>query len=127
MPSSVATAELVLAALVAACGPTPRSGGSGVDANRPADGDTTQFPDGSNNMDASTSIYAHTANALYRVDPTTLAITRIGQFTFTTGDEQITDIAINKSGLMIGISFSSVYQIDTSTAAATRLSGGLMG
>lgn len=74
-----------------------------------------------------TFVYAHTSNDLYRVDPDTLAVTRIGAFTFTNGNDQITDIAIDKTGQMIGISFTSVYRIDPNSAATTRLTSGLTG
>ena len=74
-----------------------------------------------------TFVYAHTASTLYRVDPDTLAITMVGNFRWSNGSDQMTDIAIDKTGLMIGVSFTAVYRIDPSTAQATRLSTGLSG
>lgn len=74
-----------------------------------------------------TSVFAHTATALYRVDPDSLAITKVADFAFADAPEQITDIAIDRSGLMIGISFASVYRIDPATAVATRRASGLIG
>ncbi len=71
-----------------------------------------------------TYVYAHTSSALYRVDPDTLAVMLVGNFS---GGDSITDIAIDKSGLMIGISFTSVYRIDPSNAQTTLLSSGLSG
>lgn len=115
---------LMMVALVVACGPNQRDGNGDLDASVNGDGDNGST-DGTTAVQ--TYVYAHTSSALYRVDPDTLAITMIGAFTFSTGNDQITDIAIDKNGLMIGISFGSVYQIDPSTAAATRLSSGLTG
>jgi hypothetical protein len=113
---------------VAACGPPARDNGpngDGVDA--PGAGDDSGNTGGDGSTAETASVYAHTATELYKVDPDTLAISRIGAFTFTTGSDQITDIAIDKNQLMIGISFGSVYRIDPTTAAATRLSNGLSG
>lgn len=105
-----------------ACGPGSRNTGDD-------DGTTDAGTDGTSNPGdaaATTYIYAHTASQLYRVDPDTLAITLAGNFSFAGGgSDQITDIAIDQSGLMIGISFTSVYRIDVTTAVCTRLSQNL--
>lgn len=74
-----------------------------------------------------TYVFAHTASELYRVDPDTLAITKVGNFGWSNGSDQMTDIAIDKTGTMIGISYTAVYRVNTTTAAATRLSTGLSG
>lgn len=73
-------------------------------------------------------VYAHSATALYRVDPDTLAITKVGDFGWgSVGSDQMTDIAIDKAGTMIGISFSRVYRVDTTNAQTTLLSNALDG
>jgi hypothetical protein len=74
-----------------------------------------------------TYVYAHTASTLYRVDPDTLAISLVGNFQWPGGSDQMTDIAIDKSGLMIGVSFDKVYRVDPSNAHATLLSASLDG
>lgn len=112
----------VAALAVSACGPNQRKNPGDDDDG--TDGGTT---DADNNPppDASvmTFVYAHTSSQLYKVDPDTLQVTLIGTFTFAGGgSDQITDIAIDKTGLMIGISFTSVYKIDPANAACTRLS-----
>jgi hypothetical protein len=116
--------KLALCALiVAACGPGNRDGGNGGDDDSPPDAlDLPPPPD-----PVQTFVYAHTRNQLYRVDPDTLAITLVGNFSFPTGNEDITDIAINKANELIGISFSAVYRIDPTNATGTRLSTGLSG
>ena len=111
------------AAALFACGPNQRKNGADddgtVDANNQTDADNSGGDGGETVM---TFVYAHSSSALYRVDPDTLAITLVGNFTFGGGSDQITDIAIDKTGLMIGISFTSVYRIDATNAACTRLS-----
>jgi hypothetical protein len=74
-----------------------------------------------------TYVYAHTASTLYRVDPDTLAISLVGNFQWPGGSDQMTDIAIDKTGLMIGVSFDKVYRVDPSNAHATLLSASLDG
>jgi hypothetical protein len=113
--------------LAAACGPAARDD---RDAGSTVDGGGSNDPNDPNNPGdppLQTFVYAQTATTLYRVDPDTLAIDQVGDFTFTSGRDDITDIAIDKSGLMIGISFGAVYRIDTNTAAATLLSDDLQG
>jgi len=112
-------------AVLAACGPGPRrnTGDDGTDASAQADADDTP-----SDAAVMTFVYAHTSSQLYRVDPDTLGVQLVGAFTFGGGgSDQITDLAIDKTGLMIGISFTSVYRIDPSTAACTRLSQDLTG
>ena len=112
----------------AACGPAGRGddtgggGGGGVDASDNGSGS------GSGSGDVSvTYVYAHTSSALYRVDPDTLAITKIADFAWSSGTDSMTDIAIDKTGVMIGVSYAAVYRIDVTTAVATRMSTGLSG
>ncbi|MGE0548764.1 MAG: hypothetical protein AB7O24_11995 [Kofleriaceae bacterium] len=116
---------LVLApAWFAACGPGARSNGMGdddeVDASVPGH-------DAPGTTEGTTFVYAHTSTKLYRVDPEMLTITEVGDFVWSADDDSMTDIAIDKTGAMIGISFTSVYSIDPATAKATRLTAGLTG
>jgi hypothetical protein len=111
------------AAAVSACGPGTRpspGGGDVVDA-QPA-------PDSSGGGTGEvTFVYAHTATELYKVDPDTLQITKIGAFQWSNGSDQMTDLAIDKTGRMVGVSFGAVYEVDPTNAKATRLSTGLTG
>lgn len=114
---------LVVLSAAAACGPGHRSGGGGDD-----DGvDASPAPDTPGGNPEVTFVYAHTATELYRVDPDTLQITLIGAFQWPGLPDQMTDLAIDKTGRMVGVSFGSVYQVDPATAKATRLSSGLSG
>ncbi len=114
----------------AACGPAGRQGGAGDDdaVDGGVDASDNGSGSGSGSGDVSvTFVYAHTASALYKVDPDTLAITMIGNFAWSNGSDSMTDIAIDKTGVMIGVSFTAVYRIDVTTAVATRMSDGLSG
>lgn len=117
--------SLIAFMVLCACGPGDRMAG-GDDGTSPPDGNGGGGG-GDGGPGEQTFVYAQTATELYRVDPDTLAITLVGPFTFTGVREDITDIAIDKNNVMIGISFGSVYRIDPTTAAATKLSGGLSG
>jgi len=115
-------ASIALGLAMMNCGPSGRDRAGGGD-----DGGTDLVDGGgiaSGDAAVQTFVYAHTASTLYKVDPETLALSSVGNFP---GGVEITDIAINKFGVMIGISFTAVYRIDPTTAACTRLPGGLSG
>lgn len=123
-----ATSLLVSIAFVCACGPAGRDdelggGDDGIDDMGSGSGSGSGSGGGEQ-----VYVYAHSSSALYRVDPDTLAITKVGDFGWgSVGSDQMTDIAINKSGTMIGVSFGSVYRVDTTTAQTTLLSDALDG
>ncbi|MEO8840266.1 MAG: hypothetical protein ABI591_14740 [Kofleriaceae bacterium] len=117
---------LLLAVLACACGPATRQDNGGIDATS---GGTDGAGSGSGSGDngGTVYVYAHTASTLFRVDPDTLAITQIGPFVWPTGSDEMTDIAIDKTGQMIGVSFTSVYRVDPTNAHTTLLSPNLAG
>jgi len=111
-------------ALAAACGshgraaPDASSGGGSADAST----------GGSDSSPQQVFVYAHSSSTLYRVDPDTLAISMVGDFGWPSSvPDQMTDIAIDKTGKMIGVSFTSVYEVDSGTAKTTLLSSSLDG
>ncbi|MBA3454801.1 MAG: hypothetical protein H0T42_17065 [Deltaproteobacteria bacterium] len=110
--------------LCAACGPAEREPGGGAGPDGGVDASGTGTDSGHVSV---TFVYAHTESALYKVDPDTLAITQIGSFVWSHGTDSMTDIAIDKTGVMIGVSFTSVYRIDVTNAVATRISDSLSG
>jgi hypothetical protein len=67
------------------------------------------------------AVYANSDSELYLVDPDTLKVTLVGPFAWPNGYDQMTDIAIDKNGLMIGVSFDKVYSVDKTTAECTFL------
>lgn len=62
------------------------------------------------------TIYANSPDALYRVDPVTFAVAKVGNFN---AGEQMTDVAVTPAGLVYGISFTTLYAINKTTGAAT--------
>lgn len=68
-------------------------------------------------------VFAHTEGSLFEVDPDSLAITEIAPFSWppNTDIAKLTDIALDKLGRMIGVSKTTVYEVDPKTAACTRL------
>jgi len=66
-------------------------------------------------------VYAHSAETLYAVDPEDLSLTTVGAFIWPEGDDQMTDIALNDRGNMVGVSFSRIYSVDKETAECTLL------
>jgi hypothetical protein len=116
---------VLLLALVAACGPAATIGDD--DDTGGADAAPGAGPDADpNRPDAApaaenAAVYAHSSGALYRVDPDDLEVTLVGNFGWPNGSDSMTDIAIDRDGNMVGVSFDSVYAIDKDTAAATYL------
>ena len=112
-----------LALLAAACGPTPINNpsiGGHSDASVP-------FPPPGLSVDAGAVqpapnvVYAHGPDTLFLVDPGTLEVTPVARFTWPFAPDKMTDIAIDRNGDMIGISFDTVYAVDKSTATCRRL------
>ncbi len=116
--------------LAAACGDSPRDrvgdgGGGGGDAGG-GGGDAGGGGDGPRS-DGEAYVFAHSSSALYRIDPDTLNITLVGEFDWPSFSDEMTDLAIDGDGRMIGISFGAVYEVDPVTARATLLSSSLPG
>jgi hypothetical protein len=122
-------AILCACVVLAACGSNVRPGGSGLPDGGGGTGDGNGSGNGSGSNGETVYVYAQTASTLYRVDPDTLAITKVGDFGWpsSVGTDQMTDIAIDKNGQMIGVSFSRVYRVDPANAQTTLLSSNLGG
>lgn len=116
-----------MAIVACACGGPHRDPGTGGDDDGTVDADPGGGGGGDGAVPEMVFVYAHTSSALYKVDPDTLAITKVGDFVWSNGSDQMTDIAIDKTGRMLGVSYTAVYQVDVSNAHATRLSTGLTG
>lgn len=117
---------LVLAVLFVGC---TDDFSRGPDGGKLPPGSDSQFtdlaptlPDGVVPYTGNPVVYAHSATELYSVDPTNLQVTLIGAFKWPGGiADQMTDIALDRDGKMTGISFDTVYSVDTKTAACTFL------
>jgi hypothetical protein len=114
----------LLLCLLVACGPGARSDDTGGD-----DGGGDDAPDAGDLPDPpeNSAVYAHSSSTLYRVDPVSFEVTEVGPFVWPGFAESMTDIAIDKDGLMIGISYGSVFRVDSGNANCTLLSNNLQG
>jgi hypothetical protein len=65
------------------------------------------------------AVYAHSADELYKINPDDFAVTLVAAFGADCADDDITDIAIDDDGNMVGISVTTLYSIDSDTAACT--------
>ncbi len=101
-----------LVSLLAACGASAVADDepAGIDAR--VDAPTSDATD----LDFS-KVYAHSGTVLYRLDTTTLLPVEIGPF--NTGNQSITDIAVDKNDRMLGVSLDNIYEINPATGAAT--------
>jgi hypothetical protein len=123
-------AAVLLAVVVAACGPSAGDDDPGADGGLGADDGGLQldsswpWPDGASpdtGVGFQGAVYAHSATQLYSIDPDTLEVTLVGPFQWPSGSDQMTDIALDKDANMVGISFGTVYAVNKDTAACTRL------
>lgn len=66
-------------------------------------------------------VYAHTSLELFRVDPRSLTVRSVGEFSFSDDerDHAMTDIAVNAAGEVWGVTFDAIYRIDATTARCT--------
>jgi hypothetical protein len=117
--------SLAIASLCVACGP-PLQPADDFDAHPedvPDAGPDAFRPD-ARPVPFTGSVYVHSYDNLYAVDPETLEVTLIGPFGWPEGfeDELMTDIAVDRDGDITGISFGAVYAVDKDTAACTYLS-----
>jgi hypothetical protein len=68
------------------------------------------------------AVYAHTSSELYYLGVKRLEVFRVAAFAFDNGfPEQITDIAIDRWGVLWGISFDNIFVIRPDTAQAWRI------
>jgi len=69
------------------------------------------------------TVYAHTSSELYYLDVKTAEVYLVGAFQFPSGasSREMTDIAIDRHGVLYGISFDDVFVIHPQTAKCWRL------
>ncbi len=77
--------------------------GSGTQSNQPA------------------VVYGHSPDTLYKVDPTSKAVTVIGTFQ---GCSSVIDLALDKDSNMVVTTSSGFYRVDPATAACTMIAQG---
>jgi hypothetical protein len=71
-------------------------------------------------------VYAHSGSDLYRVDPETLAVSRIGPFTLQEGGitrplNNVTDIAVDRGRRIVGLTYNRLLEIDGATGACKAI------
>ncbi|HEX5057845.1 MAG TPA: hypothetical protein VFV99_00740 [Kofleriaceae bacterium] len=119
-------AGLLAAVLLFACGPSNRGNGDDDTGGGIDSGNGSGSGSGSGGGEQ-VFVYAHSPSTLYKIDPDTLQVQMVGAFNWgSVGSDQMTDIAIDKNGQMIGVSFTRVYRVDPSNAATTLLSSQLV-
>lgn len=106
------------------------TGGSGPSLPPPSDGgislgDTAPAANTPPGMDV--VVYAHSGSDLFKVDPKSLEVSRVGNFLIRGENDKVqylntvTDIAVDKVGRMTGITFNELLAINTGNAECTRL------
>jgi len=66
-------------------------------------------------------VWGHSSNTLYKLDPTTKAVTVVGKFD---GCSDIIDIALDESSVMYATTKKALYTIDKSSASCTKIADG---
>lgn len=115
-------------ALTCACGPATRQTPGDDDAGGGGGGGTDANNSDSGNQTGPSLVYAHTGSALYRVDSTTLSTVYIGPISGI-GTQSLTDLAVDKSQNMVGITLDKVFALalpasGSGTVTATPLGSG---
>lgn len=87
------------------------TGSDAVDAKA----DTSTSPQGLG------TLYAHTSSTLYRLDPAGFA--KVADFQFDKNQGSMTDIALDQSGVLYGVTFGDLFQCDKATAKCNWLAG----
>ncbi len=82
----------------------------------PDEGDV--FPDDPNQPGVviPKKIYAHSSSALSTVDVVDYSVVKIGPFMWPNGNDSMTDIAIDRYGVLYGVSFGRAYVCNPTTA-----------
>lgn len=105
---------LYLSVLLCACGSPARNG-------QPATADASNSGSGTDGQPAETSrVYAHSGGTLFRIDTHNLGTIQIGNMTGL-GTQSLTDLAVDKSDHMVGITLDKLYTIDAATGDVTLI------
>ncbi len=97
-------------------------GGPGGASSTGSTGSTGSTSTSSGAGGAAAEVFAHSGTTLYKLDPTTLAVTTVGDFVGCGGS--VIDIAIDKNGEMWGARYSALVKIDKVTADCTVIAAG---
>ena len=67
-------------------------------------------------------VYGHSGTELYRLDPTTKAVTRVGAFSGC--ETGVIDIALDENSNLFGTTTKALYRIDRKTARCSKIATG---
>jgi hypothetical protein len=67
-------------------------------------------------------VFSHSADTLYRIDPTTKAVAVVGRLEGCTSD--LIDIALDADSNLFGTTYDGLWRIDRKSAACTKIAGG---
>jgi len=68
-------------------------------------------------------VFGHSGRTLYRLDPETLDVEEVGDFT-NCGSQSVVDIALDEDSNMYGVRYGALYTIDRQTAECTLIANG---
>ncbi len=105
-----------------ACGPAD-DGTSGPDGGTQSTVDASpQVSADAMPMPENAEVYAHSPSTLYRLNPNTLEVTAVADFSGCDGS--VIDIALDKDSNLYGTTFTGLYTIGRDTAVCTEISTG---
>jgi len=100
---------------MAACGPSSDDGAiASADAGSADTSDAAPPPENA-------EVFAHSSTTLYRLNPNTLEVAAVGDFS---GCSNVVDIALDKDSNLYATTFSGLYSINSQTAACTEIASG---
>ena len=68
-------------------------------------------------------VFGHSGRTLYRLDPETLGVEEVGDFT-NCGTQSVVDLALDEDSNMFGVRYGALYSIDRVTAECTLIANG---
>ena len=108
-------------ASAAACGPSVGGDDDDVSPGPDARVDAAG-PDGPDaNFELPSRVYAHSGTMLYRIDTATRVSTPVGSFTNLPMNQGMQDIAVDRNERMIGVTRTTIHEIDESNATTMQL------
>jgi hypothetical protein len=117
---------LVVVGLAAGCAAPPQGLTAEVNKKEPKPGsfggEEGATPPGTTAAGQPSEVWGHSADTLFRLDPTSKAITIVG--TFSGCRDDVTDIALDESSRIFATTAEGLYTVDKATAACTRIATG---
>jgi hypothetical protein len=102
-------------------GTQPKPGDSAAPSFDPAKSDGAPVESGSTPTAGATVVFGHSADTLFRMDPTTRAVTTVGRFDCAT---DVTDLAVDAASNAWASSFQGLVRVDLTTARCTFVARG---